>query len=104
LGGRRFFVDRLKPLLQRGPGGEDLGEEGVLGGLDAGVEGGFGVTRKNGDAGLGEDAAGIDLGDDKMDGAAGGRFAGGEGVAHSVAAFELGKQGRVDVDESVGES
>lgn len=83
--------DRLKPLLRRGPGGEDLGEEGVFGGLDASVEGGFGVTRKNGDTGLGEDAAGIDLGDDKVDSAAGAGFTGGEGVAHGVAAFELGK-------------
>lgn len=93
----------LRRGLGYGPGGEDLGEEGVFGFFDAGVEGVFGVGGENGDGGLGQDATGVDFGDDKMDGAACGGLARGEGVADGMAAFELGEEGGVDVDDAVCE-
>lgn len=78
-------------------------KEGVLGFLDACVKGLLGVGRANRNGGLGEDAAGVDLRDDEVDGATGGGLTGGEGVTDGVAAFELGEEGRVDVEDAVSE-
>ena len=45
---------QVSPIL------EHLGKKAVLGGLDAGVERGFGVAREDGHLGLGQDPSGVD--------------------------------------------
>ena len=71
--------------------------------LDTGVEGGGGVVVVHGDGLLGDDCAGIDALIDEMNGAAGDFDAVVEGLFPSFEAGEGRKQGRVDVDDAVGE-
>jgi hypothetical protein len=82
---------------------DGFGVEVPFGLLDAGVEGGGGVVVMHGDGLLGDDGAGIDALIDEMDGAAGDFDAVIEGLFPGFEAGEGGQQGRVDIDDAVGE-
>ena len=71
--------------------------------LDAGVEGGGGVAREDGDAGLEEDGAGVHAFVNEVDGAAGLGGAVGDGLLPGVEAGVGGEEGGVDVEYFVRE-
>lgn len=83
-------------------GGDDAGEEGAFGGVDFGAEGGWGFVRGDGDGFLGEDGVGA-VGGDEVGGATGGVGVRGEGVGDGVRAREIREEGRVDIEDPVGE-
>ena len=92
-----------RPALGLGHHFDGFGVEAVFLDLDAGVEGGGGVGGKEGDAGLGDDGAGVHAVVDEVDGAAALGGTVGDGLFPGVEAGVGGEEGGGDVEDAPGE-